>query len=86
MSTFGDPPEDWVGRILRYCGYFLFGTLLGMLPAGFLVVAVSAPHIAWKIPIYIVVCSGLISCLLGILTHGRFLGWLLRLFGTNIDP
>ena len=85
MSTFSDPPEDWFGRIVRYLGYFLFGVLLGMVPAAFLVAAVASPHIAWKIPIYIVICSGLTFCLLGILTHGRFLGWVLRLFGKNID-
>jgi hypothetical protein len=85
MSNLGDFPEDWLSRLLRYFGYFLFGALLGLIPAAFLVAATSAPHIAWRIPIIIVVGSGVVFCLLGILTRGSFLGWLLRLFGKDID-
>jgi hypothetical protein len=85
MSMLGDPPEDWLGRVLRYFGYFLFGTALGLLPAAFLIATASTPHIAWKIPILIVVSSGSVFCVLGILTRGSFLGWLLRLLGKDID-
>jgi len=85
MSTLGNSPEGWLGRLLRYFGYFLFGAFLGLLPAAFLIAATSAPHIVWRIPIFIVVGSGLVFCLLGILTRGSFLSWLLRLFGKDID-
>jgi len=86
MSTLGDPPEDWLSRLLRYMGYFLFGAFVGLLPAAFLIAATSARHIAWKVPILIVLSLGLVSCLLGILTRGYFLGWLLRFYGKHIDP
>jgi hypothetical protein len=85
MSMLGEPPEDWVSRLLRWFGYFLLGALLGLLPAGLLVAATSAPHIAWRIPALIVAASGLTFCLLGILTRGNFLAWLLRLLGKDID-
>jgi hypothetical protein len=39
----------------------------------------------WTIPISIVGGSGIVFCLLGILTRGSFLSWLLRLFGKDID-
>jgi len=86
MCAFGDPPEGWFGRLLRYCSYFVFGAFLGLLPAAFLVAATSAPRIVWRVPILIVVGSGLAFCFLGILTRGGVLAWLLRLFGRHIDP
>ena len=86
MRTSGDLPEDWLSRSLRYLVYFLFGALGGLLPAAFVVAATSARHIAWKAPLLMVLFFGLVSCLLGILTRGRFPGWLLRCFGKHIDP
>ena len=85
MSTPSDSPEGWFGRLVRYFCYFLFGALLGLFPAAFLVAATSAPHIAWRIPILIVLGSGVFFCLLGILSRGRLLVWLLRLLGKKID-
>ena len=86
MKIPDDPPEDWLSRALRYLGYFLFGALGGLLPAAFLVAASPARHIAWKAPLLMVLCFGLVSCLAGILTRGRFPGWLLRCLGKHIDP
>ena len=86
MKTPDDPSEDWLSRALRYLGYFLFGALGGLLPAAFLVAASPARDIAWKVPLLMVLGFGLVSCLAGILTRGRFPGWLLRCLGKHIDP
>ncbi len=86
MSFFGEPPENRFGRVLRYVCYFLFGVFLGLIPAVWLVAATGSSRIAWRIPVLIVLGSGALFCLLGILTRGRLLSGLLRLFGKDIDP
>ena len=86
MGYLGEPPESGLGRVLRYVGYFLFGALLGLVPAAWAVAAVSSPNIAWRFPILIVLGSGCFFCLLGILTRGRLFSALLRLFGKDVDP
>ena len=85
MSTFGDPPEDWMSRSLRYLGYFIAGAFVGLLPA-VLVAATSASHIAWKTAMLIVFGFGAVFCLVGIVARGRFLTWLSEFFGRRIDP
>ncbi len=85
MSILGDSPEGWLGRLLRYFCYFLFGAVLGLLPAGIAIAATSSQRIVWKVPIFIIAGSGALFCLLGILTKGSYLGWLLRVFGRDID-
>jgi hypothetical protein len=86
MSLLGEPPENRFGKVLRYVGYFLFGAFLGLVPAVWLVAATGSSRIAWRIPVFIVLGSGVLFCLLGILTRGRLLSGLFRLFGKNIDP
>ena len=86
MSTFGNSPEGWLGCLLRCLGYFLFGALVGLLPAAFALAASSAKHIGWKLPIAIDLVFGLFFCLLGILTRGSFIRFILRCFGKHIDP
>ncbi len=88
MSALGEPPESWLGTLLRSFGYFLVGVFLGLLPAVLCLAVMSAPgrHVVWTVPVYMVVASGLLSCLLGVLSGGRFLGWLLRVLGRNVEP
>ena len=83
MSFLGEPPESRFGRILRYIGYFLFGTLLGLGPAAWAIAASKSHDISWRFPVLVILGSGLLFCLLGILTRGRLLSGLLRLFGKD---
>ena len=85
MSSLGEPPESGFGRMLRYLTYFFFGALLGLFPALLAVAAAGSRSIPWRIPILIVLGSGALFCLLGILTRGRLLSGLLRFFGKDID-
>jgi hypothetical protein len=85
MGYLGEPPETRFGRILRYICYFLFGALLGLGPAVWLMMVSKSHEIAWRIPALVSLGSGLLFCLLGIMTRGRLLGGLLRLFGKNVD-
>jgi hypothetical protein len=85
MGYLGEPPETRFGRNLRYVCYFLFGALLGAGPAAWIVMISKSPDINWRVSILLVLGSGLLFCLLGILTRGRLLGGLLRLFGKNVD-
>ena len=85
MGYLGEPPENRFGRILRYICYFLFGALLGIGPAVWMVMISKSPDINWRVPILFVLGSGLFFCLLGILTRGRWLGGLLRLLGRDVN-
>lgn len=81
MNNLGEFPEGWLARVFRYFAYSLFGALLGSGPAAWLTASTRSDPIQWHIPIEIVVGSGVFFLLLGIVTRGRFFGWLLQLLG-----
>jgi hypothetical protein len=90
MSVFGEPRETLLARLLRDLAYFLFGALLGLFPA-LMFLAATEPgspdrHVIWSIPVGFVLGSGFIFCIIGIVSRGRVLAWLLRLLGKEIDP
>jgi len=80
----GEPPETFLGRTLRYLGYFLFGIFLGLVPASWKLVASAAPRIEWRTPCLMLLGSGVFFLLLGIVTRGRALSGLLRFFGKHL--
>lgn len=86
MGYLGEPPEGRFHIVFRCMGYFAFGAFLALIPAAWIVAATSTRNIAWRVPIMIVVGSGLFFCLLGVLTRGRLLIGLLRLLGRHVDP
>jgi hypothetical protein len=85
MNYLGEPPENWLGRILRYLGYFLFGCFLGLIPAAWLVAAARSGYIVWLIPILMLLGSGVFFLLLGACLRGRWLSGLLGFLGKHVS-
>ncbi len=85
MSLLGEPRESWLTRVFRHLGYFVFGVCAGLFPALVVIAAASSHPIPWRLPVCVVLGSGAIFWFVGVLTRGRFLIWLLRAFGREID-
>ena len=89
MSRFGGLKETFDVRMLRCIAYFLVGVLFGVLPAILVFAAAEAEdphqHVAWWIPVAVIIGSGALFCAVGILSRGRLLAALLRLLGKEVD-
>lgn len=86
MATMDDEPESLLACLLRSAVYFVFGALLGLFPGVILFAVTPDTDIAWRILTCVVAVFGGVFCVLGILTRGRIIVSLLRIFGIKIDP